>query len=190
MKHVANDLELWERIRSANDQRAFAALYHRHAKRLYGFAYNKLRDVQQCEDLVQEAFANLWKKRSETIAITDMKGFLTIAIRYLTINAMKKNRDSLLQPFTTDAQEPIDPLNPQHFYDVRYLATLLAEEKERLPAQCRLVFQYSREQGYKIPEIAAMMQLSPKTVEAHLTTALKRLRKILLLLLLLRLLGL
>jgi RNA polymerase sigma factor (sigma-70 family) len=52
----------------------------------------------------------------------------------------------------------------------------LGVEIARLPEKCRLVFLYSRKEQYTNKEIAAAMQLSEKTVEAHLTKALKHLR--------------
>jgi RNA polymerase sigma-70 factor (ECF subfamily) len=52
----------------------------------------------------------------------------------------------------------------------------LQKEVNKLPEKCKLVFQYSREHGMSNKEIAEQLQLSAKTVEAHITKALKHLR--------------
>ena len=45
-----------------------------------------------------------------------------------------------------------------------------------LPEKCRLVYQLSREQGYSQKQIAAELDISEKTVEAHMSKAIKSLK--------------
>lgn len=52
----------------------------------------------------------------------------------------------------------------------------LRSEIEKLPKQCKRVFMLSKVQGLKYKEIAAHLQISQKTVEAHISRALKQLR--------------
>jgi len=47
---------------------------------------------------------------------------------------------------------------------------------EQLPEKARLVFVYSRDEALSVKEIAGKMDLSPKSVEYHLTKALKAIR--------------
>src|SRR5262245_12287196 len=44
------------------DQRAFAVLVTRHVKKFHAAAYRMCGDVQESEDIVQEAFLKLWNK--------------------------------------------------------------------------------------------------------------------------------
>ena len=46
----------------------------------------------------------------------------------------------------------------------------------RLPKQCRLIYELSRDQGLKYKEIATILQVSVKTVETQMGRALKHLR--------------
>lgn len=176
MSDVANDIELWDRVRIKNDQRAFAAIYRLHSRKLYAMVHNRLKDKQLAEDIVQEAFVSLWKNREHT-GITSLEGYLAVSVRFLILKQFRKERTDKLQLSDKALPEVPEQLDPAHFYDARQLAELLEEETARLPHQCRLVFLYSREEGYKIPEIAKIMDLSPKTVEAHLSLALKKLKK-------------
>jgi RNA polymerase sigma-70 factor (ECF subfamily) len=52
----------------------------------------------------------------------------------------------------------------------------LMNETEKLPAKCKMVFRLSREQGYTQKQIAIRMGISEKTVESHLSKALRTLR--------------
>jgi RNA polymerase sigma-70 factor (ECF subfamily) len=58
-----DDESLMPQIREGN-QEAFAALVDRHAKRFYSTAYRLLFGKNEAEDIVQQAFLNLWERRS------------------------------------------------------------------------------------------------------------------------------
>ena len=47
---------------------------------------------------------------------------------------------------------------------------------EHLPVRCRLIFQYSREEGLPVKEIARRLHISPKTVENQLGKAVRQLK--------------
>ena len=52
----------------------------------------------------------------------------------------------------------------------------LVKETAKLPEKCRMVFQMSREEGYSQKQIAKKLSISEKTVEAHLSKAIRTLR--------------
>lgn len=53
---------------------------------------------------------------------------------------------------------------------------LVKTEVEKLPEKCRIIFQYSRNEGMSVKQIAKVMDISPKTVENQLNKALRQLR--------------
>jgi RNA polymerase sigma factor (sigma-70 family) len=72
-------------------------------------------------------------------------------------------------------------INPNPSFDdesieVRELKDIISRFTELLPERGREVFQLSREKHLTNKEIAALMGISEKTVEVHLTRALKKLR--------------
>ena len=50
---------------------------------------------------------------------------------------------------------------------------------EALPAKCKTAFKLVREDKLKYKEVAAILEISVKTLEAHLATAIKKLREFL-----------
>jgi RNA polymerase sigma-70 factor, ECF subfamily len=56
---LADDRQLWERIRQG-DARAFDEFYRQNAPRLEVFLRHMVGDRQTAEDLMQEAFTQLW----------------------------------------------------------------------------------------------------------------------------------
>ena len=61
-------------------------------------------------------------------------------------------------------------------YSIVELRTMLAEALDKLPENTRLIFEKNRFEGKKYTEIAEEQQISVKTVEAHISKALKILR--------------
>ena len=61
-------------------------------------------------------------------------------------------------------------------YSIVELRTMLSEALDKLPENTRLIFEKNRFEGKKYTEIAEEQQISVKTVEAHISKALKILR--------------
>ncbi|MBS1563488.1 MAG: RNA polymerase subunit sigma-70, partial [Bacteroidetes bacterium] len=91
MSAVHNDMELL-RAMARGDNNALVELYHRYWERLFTAAYNILKDKAPCEDMVQDAFLQLWQRR-ETLEIhTSVEAYLFTLIRYSVFHYIKKER--------------------------------------------------------------------------------------------------
>jgi RNA polymerase sigma-70 factor (ECF subfamily) len=72
-------------------------------------------------------------------------------------------------------------LNPkdhstENWLQFEQLKEQLARATAQLPEKCRMVFQLSREKGFSQKQIAGQLGISEKTVESHLSKALRVLR--------------
>jgi len=61
--------------------------------------------------------------------------------------------------------------------EAKELEARIEEALSQLPEKCRQVFEMSRYNGMKYKEIAEELDISPKTVEAHMSKAIKTLRE-------------
>lgn len=168
-----SDIALLQRLQRA-DEAAYTEIFHRYWEKLYAIAYNRLRSRVAAEDVVQEVLASLWARREE-LDIRYLSGYLATATRYAVFRQISR----LLPDHPLDAPDVLPQLvadSAEGHLDFCRLQEQLGLEIARLPEKCRLVFLYSRREQYSNKEIAAAMQLSEKTVEAHLTKALKHLR--------------
>lgn len=59
-----SDQELWEAIRTGQEA-AFTALFQRHAKAVYNFAFRSVASWSQAEEITQTTFTNLWRRACE-----------------------------------------------------------------------------------------------------------------------------
>jgi|SRR5690606_1777611 len=165
------DKDLIEKVRSG-DHIAFKTIYDLYAPGLYYSAYNLLRDKEVCEDLVQDLFLALWAKR-QSLEILSLKGYLYTAIKNRVLMVLRAGKIQ------------IDPLaaevlslhySPHGELEEREIQSILDENMEVLPARCKEIFQLSRREHLSNKEIAARLNISPKTVENQITIALRQLR--------------
>jgi RNA polymerase sigma-70 factor (family 1) len=155
------------------DEQAFTCIYNHYWKKLYYIAYKLLKDTDAAEEIVQEVFLTLWKKR-ETLAIQNVTHYLSAmtryaVYRYLSKEKLSKLREDQLGQINAGAITEID-------FDHKILLEMVTELSHTLPEKCRLVFQYNKLQDMSLADVAAELNISQKTAEAHLTKALRLIR--------------
>lgn len=162
------------RLLQQDDAEAFTEIYQRYWQKMFAIAINRLHDSALAEDVVHDVFASLWANRTEA-AIQTIENYLAVATKYMVLTRLKQQarQQQLLQqaPTTVAVNDEVELRMQQ-----RQILARIAEEVEKLPEKCRLIFKYSREAGMPVKEIARVLQLSPKTVENQLTKALRQLR--------------
>jgi RNA polymerase sigma-70 factor (family 1) len=153
---------------------AFKEIYHRYWEKLMATGYYYTRNKEMTEEIVNDVLISLWNKREDPM-IRSLPAYLGTAVKYAVFKAILRNRrrQELLQGQgrTEWDQETEDKL------DARFLKDFLEGAVEQLPEKAKLVFKYSRDEQLSIAEIAGKMDLSPKSVEYHMTKALKALRE-------------
>ena len=129
------------------------------------------------KDLTQEAFFKLWKKRGILKEGVLIRGWLYKSVRNTFLDHIKKyNKETrLLEMAYADALD--NTIQTENEEELRYKMEIVEREIQNLPKKCSKVFLLSKKEGLTNNEIADYLGLSIKTVEGHLTKALKILRK-------------
>ena len=158
-----------------SDERAFTEIYNRYWDKLFVVANHRLGS--EAQEIVQEVFYNLWKRRKTLQLTHTLSTYLAAAVKFEVINrlAAQKRRQSYLQ-YSSGRLEPEQNFTQQQV-DFDSLLEQLSALVKSLPDKCRLVYQLHREEGYSQKEIAAKLGIAYKTVEAHLSTALRKIRR-------------
>ena len=156
------------------DKIAFTEIYSRFWRKLFGIAYNRLKEMQTAEDIVHDVFASLWANR-EKIKIESLDNYLATAIKYLVlVKIKKKERERLYN--NTCAEVPVVEMSVESALHYKRILEIVKNEVDKLPEKCRLIFTYRRNENMSVKQIANELGISPKTVANQLHKALKQLK--------------
>lgn len=160
---------------AGNNEAAFAEIYERYYAPLHAQAGRKLGCSHEAEEVVQDLFVALWHKRHRAGEIQQLKAYLFTALKYRVIDCIRAKAVRQAHA-AAPAARPAADCGTEETVAVADLTAALAASLRRLPGHAREVFQLSRLEHRTVPEIAAYLQVSPKTVEYHLARALRLLR--------------
>lgn len=161
------------------DEQAFEMVFKRHFKALHAYAQAIVKDSAEAEEVVQTIFLKLWEKRETLKITTSIKAYLYKAVYHGSINHLKHEKVRMKH---SEHQLYLNQQEAAHesmaFREEREeeLSGQLKLALNRLPEKCRMVFYLSRFEELKYHEIAQRLDISVKTVEAHMGKALKTLR--------------
>lgn len=165
--HVDQDLLSGLRL---GEEESFLKIYNQFWPKLYVIALNRLNSRQAAEDVVQEVMTTLWQRRQE-VQINNLEAWLSAATRYSVFRQLAKYGAQTIVPITQQKEASYE--QP---FDLGFLDRMLKDRIHSLPEKCRLVFNYSRQEGLSNKEIARHLDISEKAVEKHITKAIRNLR--------------
>jgi len=158
------------------DEKSFEMLFRSNFHNLCFFAQMYLKDVDISKEIVQEAFVSLWDKRTSIEKDKNVISYLKTSIYNKSLNYLRDNKK-----FNKDM------LNYEQIFDENNTVetdTIVTNEIkmhindaiESLPEKCREIFVLSRNENLKYQEIADLLKISVKTVEAQMSKALQIMR--------------
>jgi RNA polymerase sigma-70 factor, ECF subfamily len=173
------------RLAQAGDAAAFEFLYGLHSRRVYALCLRMVSNPSDAEDLMQEAFLQLFRKigtfRSESAFSTWLH---RMTVNVVLMRLRKKTLPvSSLEETTEPDEEGGGPRKDVGAPDLRLSGAVdrvnLERSIERLPPGYRTVFVLHDVQGYEHNEIAGIMGCSVGNSKSQLHKARTRLRDLL-----------
>ncbi len=176
---IYNNQQLFKYLKKG-DEESFKKVYDHFYSRLLYFVLEYVPNPDIAENIIQDTFLILWEKKTNLKPDTNLNAYLyTVAknnsLKYLrdqkySHKLFVSNQLSLSeQELNLSALEKMDT-STLVFEEIE---TIIKKTLETLPEQCRIVFEYSRFEEKKNKEIAEILNISTKTVEGHMTKALK-----------------
>lgn len=159
----------------------FEKLFELYYRELLGYAYKFVNDKSAAEDIVQDVFFIIWEKRTTLNFEESIKPYLYKLVYNKSVNHL----NSFTVKRRIDNMEDLDFLINMEINDYDPYETLLLKDItdiinmciEAFPPQRKKVFLLSRQHSLKHKEIAALLSISEKAVEKHISKALNDIRK-------------
>ena len=140
------------------------------------YIYFKCGNIEQAEDVAQEAFLKLWEKREEIKQETVLSYLFRIA-HNIFLNQIK--REQLSFNFINQSlSKGIDHTSPEFEMEMKEFDIKLQKALAELPEINRITFLMNRVEGLKYKEIAERLDVSIKTIEKRMQKALNQLKEI------------
>ena len=159
------------------DEKSFEVFFRTNHTRLCAFANKYLNDQEKAKEVVQDAFAKIWEGRLEINPEDSLKSYIFKITQNLCLNLLQREKvESKYVDIYKIAYGQGNEFSAQESLLIQELEERISQSIEKLPTECRKVFEMSRFKGCKYKEIASISNLSIKTVEAQMSKALRFLR--------------
>ena len=170
----STDEELLDRLRRDGDRKAFEAVYNRYSSPIFDYIHARVQDRYTAQEIVQELFVSLWQKRRE-LSVQNCRTYLFSAAKNLIISHYRSEIARQARQKGWELTRLHQEENADQEILVQDLHVRYQQGLRLLPEKCQLVFTLSRN-GLSNREVADQLNISEKTVEQHITTALRFLK--------------
>ncbi|MDO5978233.1 RNA polymerase sigma factor [Flavivirga spongiicola] len=170
-----NDTDLIRSLKKG-EPKAYTFLVDSYHHKLCIYTYGLTNDHDLSEDIVQNVFVYIWKNRLKLKDHFLVKNYLYRSVYNEFIDQYRKRKTVM-----TIEKKYIDALNhiveKEDENSLEKLIALVKKEIGNLPPKCKQTFLLSKQEGLTNIEIAEYLNVSIKSVEAHITKAFSILRK-------------
>jgi RNA polymerase sigma-70 factor (ECF subfamily) len=170
-----SDRDLLDLLRGG-DQGAFQQIFRTYYGRLVGLAGALVRDAAAGEEIVQDVMLELWRRRETLVIETTLQAYLFRATRNRALNVLRHARVERRAAPLVRADATAPARADENIAEAE-IQQALETAVAALPDRCREAFELSRVHGLSYAEIARVMDVSVKTVEAQMGKALRLLRE-------------
>lgn len=173
------DKELLQLLQTDSD-RAIEIIFKTYFTEMTRSANRMLQDENMAKDIVQEVFYKFWVNRDRLNIQSSLRGYLKRSSVNAALDYLRKKQNFKIV-------ETEDILIQQAAKSESAIQTLEGDELQlkvnksiqSLHPRCRTVFLLSRQEQLTYRQISEKLDISIKTVESHMSTALKQMRKML-----------
>ncbi len=166
---MAEDKEIIRRLKTG-DQAALKQLFDLYYRAITMRLYRLVPDLHLAEDIAQEVFINLWKKRDRLEIHSSLINFLNVSARNRLFNHLRSNKAKYveIQEFHFDLKEE----DAQRALESSEFQQQVFAAIEQLPPKARIIFGMSRFEQMSYKEIAERLDIPLKAVEYQMSKAL------------------
>lgn len=171
----SDEYEVYVKIKNG-DPNAFKEFFDAHHAELFRYLLRRGVARDATEDLVQKAFVYVWEHRAKIDESKSLRAYLFKIAYTRMLNLFRdtdkfsRDVDVMEMAVSPASTEPDGNINQQELHQA------LKSAIEAMPNKRQQVFRLCFMQEFSYKEAAEFMEVSVKTIENHMTLALKDLR--------------
>jgi len=160
---------------NGNDKKAFRRLYERYQEDMYRLALRKVQSEEVAEEIVQDVFVALWEKR-DGLVITNIRSYLFRSVKNGVLDYVRAQivRQNYAREFAFQVEPNYN--NTDEFLALYDLTAAIHSGMDSLSEKTREIFKLNRLDSLSADEISKTLDLPKRTVEYHITLALRVMR--------------
>ena len=158
-----------------NDEHAFEGIYREYFIPLFRFCYAIVKEKAPAEEIANDVFLNLWKRRDSLPPIDRLKVYLYVSAKNHCLNYLSRYRRQPSVDLDTLREDAVKfQADPESLLIRAETMKRVIAAIDQLPPKCKLIFKLIKEDGLKYKEVARLLDLSVKTIETQLSIAVRK----------------
>lgn len=173
---VASDADLLREMAKGNEN-ALKSLYDRYWDKVYDYTVYKVGLQDTAEDIVQDIFIELWNRR-HNLSIERLESYLFVSAKNKIIDVVRKgiirkHHEDIAQTIYNPSDRNLD-VEEEMAYQELYNA--IQRGLEFLPLKTQEIFRLNRLDQLSAKEVSILLEIPLRTVEHHITLAIRTLK--------------
>lgn len=176
MSQEKDDITYLLRQISEGNASCFEKMYKRYFKKCYSIALYFVQSTSFAEDVLSDVFLTLWNKRENLKDVKDWDSYLFTTVKNHAITFLEKNRQnnlSSIDQFTIEIAG--NELTPEEKLLKKDMEENIQQAIQQLPEKTRIVYCMAKEEYMSYKQISEALDISERTVNTHMTTAIRKL---------------
>lgn len=162
----------------------FKDVYVTYYSRMKHFAQEYVLSEADAENIVQDVFLEVWKRRDMLACHVNLMAFLFTSVKNECLDFLQhkvieeKAVTHIKEEYTRTLQMKYESLEAfdEGFFSEDDIETLITKAIDSLPEKCREIFIKSKIEGKRQKEIAEELRISINTIETQMGIAYKKLK--------------
>ena len=168
---------LLDEIALNNCEKAYKALFMQMHESLTDFARSILKSAEDAEEVVSDFFIAIWQRRALLRSIENPRLYFFVGVKNAALNKLTAKK-RLQLPYDVEWQTSLKSVffNPEELMLSGEIVKKVMKAVNELPPKCKVIFKLVKEEGLKYAEVAKLLDISVKTVEAQMAIAIRRIK--------------
>jgi RNA polymerase sigma-70 factor (ECF subfamily) len=157
-----------------NSESGFKSAYLMYSGKIYGACIYKVQSKEDAEEIVQDVFRSAWENRQNFKTGEPLENYLMKAAKYKLIDYYRKRQVKTQHLALVSETTETSNNSTEEYIRFNDLKETVFTALHKLPSKTKEIFWMSRKKGLTNKEIAAELDVSEKTIEYHISSALKK----------------